>query len=220
MKRFRDFVQRQDARQRFYRQLSGEAKVLDMGCGSGINGIALRNIYPSINVYGIDILPEADVPEFYTYKQVNLEEGVLPFPDNEFDAIVLTHVIEHLHSPLSLGNEIRRVLRNGGRLYVETPNWKSILVPSFGFHRDQLNPFNFFDDPTHIRPWTKHSLFLFLFQSCHLRVAKIATARIWLRVPFDFLIIAWALVRGNRGRIVTSFWNIYGWCIFGIGVKE
>ena len=220
LKQFRSYLHRQDARQRFYRRLSDRAKVLDLGCGSGINGASLKKLYPSIDLYGIDIVPDADAPGSYVYKRVDLDDSVLPFPDDEFDAVIMTHVIEHLRSPLTLGKEIRRVLKGGGMFYVEAPNWTSALVPSFGFHREQRNPFNFFDDPTHIRPWTKQSLFVFLSGACGLRVAKVGTVRVWLRVPFDFFMILWALGRGNRERFVTSLWNIYGWCIFGVGVKD
>lgn len=157
---------------------------------------------------------------FYSYKQVDLDNGVLPFPDEYFDAIIFTHVIEHLSKPLQLGKEIHRVLKKGGKIYVEAPNWTTILVPSFGFHREQHGPFNFYDDPSHIKPWTKQGLFSFLLQSCSLTTIKVGNTRNWLRIPLNFVFIIYGLLTSNRTYIMSSFWNLYGWCIYGIGTKD
>lgn len=209
-----------ESRARYFSSLHPSSKVLDVGCGLGNNGLILRSIHAGIELYGIDLIPRDKVPDFYSYTVVNLDEGKLPYPDNYFDAIIFIHVIEHLRAPLELGKEFNRVMNKHARIYVETPNWTTVLVPSFGFHREQHNPFNFYDDPTHIKPWSKHGLFEFLSQSCELRVEKVKTARNWFRVPFDFVIILVGLLTGKRSYVVSSFWNLYGWCIYGIGVKE
>ncbi|EFO79252.1 Methyltransferase type 11 [Oscillochloris trichoides DG-6] len=56
-------------------------------------------------------------------RQVHLEREALPFPDNSFDQVVFSEVIEHLvYSPLPVLREFRRVLRPGGRVLITTPN--------------------------------------------------------------------------------------------------
>lgn len=56
-------------------------------------------------------------------RQANLEREPLPFPDNSFDWVVFSEVIEHLvYSPLPVLREFRRVLRPGGRVLITTPN--------------------------------------------------------------------------------------------------
>ncbi|HUI65640.1 MAG TPA: class I SAM-dependent methyltransferase [Bacteroidota bacterium] len=216
----RNFIRDQGIRQKFYRSLSDNARVLDLGCGAGENGRILKELHPAIELHGVDIRPVAGIPEFYKYRQVDIDKSELPFPDAYFDAIIFTHVIEHLHSPLALGNDIYRVMSKDAQIFVETPNWTSIFVPSFAFHRTQHNPFNFYDDPSHVKPWSKHGLFEFLIQSCHLRVLEVGVVRNWIRLPVDLALIFWALLCGDRGRVIESFWNLYGWCIFGIGVKD
>lgn len=214
-----EFSRRFDIRWRFYHRIRESRKILELGCGSGINYSNLREISSSAEFHGVDLVPPAEAPEGILYTQLNLDEGTLPYPDGAFDAILFTHVIEHLRNPFSLGMEINRVLRPGGVIYVETPNWTSMLVPSFRFHPDQHNPFNFFDDPTHIRPYTNQSLFEFLHEACRLRVETIETVRNWPRVPWDILKLLVCLTTGNRRKVINAFWNLYGWCICGIGVK-
>lgn len=69
----------------------------------------------------------------------------LPFADASFDAITAQHVIEHLSDALAACKEWRRVLRNGGRLLVVTPN------------ADFCDPSVFFD-PTHVQIFDHRSL--------------------------------------------------------------
>ncbi len=213
-------VRRFDVRRQFFGRIKGSRKVLELGCGSGINYENLRIDSPTTEYYGVDILPPGEVPPGILYSQVDLDKNALPYPDGSFEAVLLTHVIEHLRDPFSLGKEIHRVMRPGGLIYVETPNWTSMLVPSFRFKAHQHNPFNFFDDPSHIRPYTKQSLFEFLDGACGLRVEKVSTVRNWPRIPWDFVKIGYGLASGNREKVVNGFWNIYGWCIFGIAEKE
>ena len=208
------------AKQKFFLNLSGDDRILELGCGKGGNALRIIELYPDVEYNGIDILPASEVPGIINYKVVDLDNDALPYTEEYFDAILFPHVLEHLKTPFQLGKEIKRVLKKGGRIYIEVPNWTSMLVPSFGFHREQHDPFNFFDDPTHVKPWSKHGLYEYLSQSCSLEVQKVGSVRNWLRIPLDFLGIGYGLLVGNRPRVISSFWNIYGWCIYGIGVKK
>ena len=216
MEKLKDFILDKGVKQRFFLSFKKDFKILELGCGIGRNAMFIKKYFNKVEYHGIDILPEEKVDSFINFRNVNLEESELPYEANYFDAIIFTHVLEHLNNPLSLGNEINRILKKGGRIYVEAPNWSSILVPSFGFHREQHNPFNFYDDPTHIKPWTKHSIYEFLSENCKLKVQKVGIVRNWIRIPLDLFIIIFGFISGNRKRIISSFWNIYGWCVFGI----
>jgi SAM-dependent methyltransferase len=213
------FSQRFDPRWRFFHRIRHGGKILELGCGSGYNYSVLQSLSSTSEFYGVDLMPPADVPPQIVYTRLNLDEGNLPYPDSTFDASLFIHVIEHLKNPLALGEEVHRVLKPDGIIYVETPNWTSILVPSIGFKREQHGPFNFFDDASHVKPWTKHGVYDFLFQACKLRVERVATVRNWPRIPWDVAKIFYGLVSGRRQKVVSAFWNIYGWCIYGIGRK-
>jgi len=216
----KQFSQRFDPRCRFLNRVKNTENIIEIGCGRGDNLKKLRSISYSAKFHSIDLLSPADIPGDVIYRQVNLDSEPLPYPDNSVDAILLTHVIEHLRAPLSLGIEIRRVLKPDGAIYVEAPNSTSILVPSFGFKREQHNPFIFFDDPTHVHPWTKHGPFAFLQDACHLQFERVATCRNWRQLPWDFFKIIYRLLTGKRQKVISAFRNIYGWCICGIGTKK
>jgi SAM-dependent methyltransferase len=216
--RYRSFRRPFDPRWRFMAGFQDPKRILDLGCGEGGNCVTFRGLYPHAEIYGVDILEQG--PASIHYQQVDLDRGDLPFDDEFFDIITLTHVIEHLRHPLRLGSEIYRVLRPDGGLYLEAPNWTTILVPSWGFCRAQSGGFNFYDDPTHIKPWSKHGLFEFMREHCCLRVETVGTRRNWARLPLDILKLPVALVQNQRHSLIEAFWNVYGWSIFGIGLKD
>jgi SAM-dependent methyltransferase len=54
---------------------------------------------------------------------VNLEEERLPVPDGTYDLVLCLEVIEHLEKdPMAMLNEINRVLKESGLIYLTTPN--------------------------------------------------------------------------------------------------
>lgn len=216
----KNFINHFNIRYRFFRSLPNNGKILDLGCGNGINGKIIKSINANVEIYGVDIVHLSDLPNFYNFSLVNIEKEILPYPDSYFDSIIFTHVIEHLHNPFMLAKEINRVLKNDATIYIEAPNWTTLLVPSFGFKREQHNPFNFYDDPTHIKPWTKQGLFEYLFQYCNFKVLKVSNTRNWFRIPLDIFIIFYSLFSSNRSYLVMSFWNLFGWSIYAIGRKS
>jgi 2-polyprenyl-3-methyl-5-hydroxy-6-metoxy-1,4-benzoquinol methylase len=66
---------------------------------------------------------------------LNIVDGVLPrpeLPDGSFDAVVMLHVIEHMPDPMANLVELRRLLRPGGMLVVETPRFDSLMFRLLG----------------------------------------------------------------------------------------
>jgi len=86
---------------------------------------------------------------------LSVSEGTLStveYPANHFDAITMSHVIEHLHDPLAALRECNRILRRGGVLWVATPNLGSYGHKLFGKDWRGLEP------PRHLVLFTLDSL--------------------------------------------------------------
>jgi 2-polyprenyl-3-methyl-5-hydroxy-6-metoxy-1,4-benzoquinol methylase len=109
-----------------YLKASEKGRLLDVGCGNGIFLDQMRHL--GWNVAGVE--PDGEAVSV-AYEKFGLEifHGSLEeakFPDGHFDAITMNHVIEHVLDPIGLLKECGRVLRQGGKLVVVTPNIKSL----------------------------------------------------------------------------------------------
>ena len=53
------------------------------------------------------------------------------YPDDYFDVVRFSHVLEHVHEPSNVLAEARRVMKPGGLLVVEVPNHLGIVNQAF-----------------------------------------------------------------------------------------
>ena len=109
------------------------AHVLDVACGTGIvTREALRRAGPSGRVVGLDRNPGMLVVAREHAPSIEWRDGhaeALPFPDASFDAVTSQFGLMFMDRPRAL-DEMRRVLRPGGRLVVAV--WASIAsMPIF-----------------------------------------------------------------------------------------
>lgn len=90
--------------------------VLDVGVGTGeiIDHFAARN-----QTEGVDI-EDQRVSKVSRFQLVKDER--LPFADGSFDLVISNHVLEHVSSPVQHLQEIARVLKRRGIVYLATPN--------------------------------------------------------------------------------------------------
>jgi 2-polyprenyl-3-methyl-5-hydroxy-6-metoxy-1,4-benzoquinol methylase len=96
-------------------------RVLDIGCGSGWLTAFLGSL--GWEATGIDADPES--VKAACSRGLDVRLGTLEaqgFPADYFDAVVMSHVIEHIHGPLEQLRECHRVLKKGGVLSLTTPN--------------------------------------------------------------------------------------------------
>ena len=101
--------------------------ILDLGSGEG----GTSAVFSELNrVFGYDlnlIRLERQKDNSADYFKINGDALKLSFKDNSFDLIILQDVIEHLQDCKLLLNEIRRVLKPDGMIYISTPNKYSIF---------------------------------------------------------------------------------------------
>ena len=103
---------------------------LDIGCGLGRHMHLLLPHFSKVDGIELDKVSLAYCREagLNVYGEP-LEE--LNLPDNTYDAILLNQVLEHLVNPRAVCEEIFRILRPGGILYIDTPNFKSLSMDLF-----------------------------------------------------------------------------------------
>lgn len=80
----------------------------------------------------------------------------LPFADGTFDCVVSSELIEHLPADPRLLTEMARVLRQGGRLIIGTPDYGSVVWPILEFLYARLAPGGYADE--HVTHYTRESL--------------------------------------------------------------
>ena len=100
-------------------------RLLDVGCGSG----ALPQFMQQLGwrAEGVDFDPQAARNAAAKGVQVHVGElAAQRFPEGAFDAVTMSHFIEHVREPLSLLRECHRILKPGGQLVVVTPNNASL----------------------------------------------------------------------------------------------
>lgn len=108
-------------------QRKGNAKVLDLGCGIGLNTPSIAYSFPKTVACEIEPKLAEATKEFL--QKFNLKAPVvvydgkrLPFKDNTFDIVCCVEVFEHAENPNRLLAEISRVLKPDGFCYLTAPN--------------------------------------------------------------------------------------------------
>lgn len=126
--------------------LSGDSRLVDLGCGSGAYSIALAERFPNVFLTLVD-LPEV-APTLATLLESRpavagrseiVAADVLEFePDKPYDVVLLSNML-HMFGPERaplVVEHARRVLRPGGRLIIQaqfleesrmTPRWSVLL---------------------------------------------------------------------------------------------
>lgn len=141
-------------RENFNRMYLGNIKpgrLLGVGCGSGARLAYLGDLGWSVEGQEVDPISAA-AAEKYGMKVHLGPLDDLNLPAASYDAIVMHHVIEHVHEPLKLLMECRRLLAPGGTIISITPNGDSCGHKIFKAHWRGLEP------PRHLFIYTPKSL--------------------------------------------------------------
>lgn len=98
--------------------------IINIGCGK-------TRIPGSV---GVDIVPI----EGFVDVVHDLNQTPYPFEDNSADEIHMYHVLEHLQEPIKKIEDLHRILKPGGKLFIRVPHFSSMGA---------------FSDLTHVRPF-------------------------------------------------------------------
>lgn len=113
-------------------------EIMDLGCGDGGTTLALTERGAKVTAVDFNPIRVQKLKETaYTLNiNVSILEGDaqnLSFQDDSFDWVILQDVLEHIPDPAKAAQEVRRVLRQNGSIYIATPN--------------RWSPLNFISDP-------------------------------------------------------------------------
>lgn len=133
----------------------------------------------------------------YDYPSFDIEKDSLKHKDESIDFVTMNAVIEHLKNSDNIFKEVRRVLKLNGLVFVRTPNW-------------QLDYKNFYNDITHIKPYTPDSLEqtfkLYNLKTIFIEPGLIEKSWFWRKLPNKVKWFVASLLKGETKSII-------GFCI-------
>lgn len=144
-----------------------EARLLDVGCGSGTYLKLMRNL--GWQVRGVEL----DIGAVQTARRAGLDvrqgamDEVDPELDGVFDVVTIGHVIEHTHDPVAALRGAWRVLKPHGIVWIGTPNLDSLGARLFRSRWRALDP------PRHLVLFTGDALTVALQRAGFTRVRPV-----------------------------------------------
>jgi O-antigen chain-terminating methyltransferase len=158
---FRGSAEEVEERLKFYlpflKELTPDSKILDLGSGRGdwLKLVSKEGFKPS-GVEINEVFAEGSGKQGLEVVHGDMMAHLDQQPDNSLDLITVFHLIEHLNSEklFRLLDEIKRTLKPGGRVFMETPSSENLVVAAC----------NFYADPTHHKPVNPHTLMFVLRQ--------------------------------------------------------
>ena len=157
--------------------LSSEPReVLDVGCGSGDNARLAAQLGFNQEYYGITLSQDEQEIALSRMKEcwvADIETSDLYFlGQRQFDAILFSHVLEHLKDPASTVSRFISFLRPGGTIVIGVPNVLvfrqrlKFLIGRFDYEDDGVM------DATHLRFYTYDSADRYLLASPQLKLLR------------------------------------------------
>ena len=163
---------------------------IDLGCGDGALIYAIKKEFPAIKIVGVDISPrringlKKNLPneKFYVRDvcDTKLKDG--------FDFVHSGQVIEHVEDDKKMVDEMYRLLKDGGILYVS-----SVIKKPWAIYQYR-NKGKFVLDPTHEREYKDRKEFLDLFKikfkliKCNMYPVRMPKFGLSIRIPGYYIV--------------------------------
>ncbi|NET28211.1 glycosyltransferase [Okeania sp. SIO1I7] len=148
---------------------SDALKILDVGCGAGVLGQALKQQDKRRFVVGIELNQEAIYHAQYNLDaayQTDIEKFDAPFEKGEFDCIIFADILEHLIDPWKLMSEYCDFLKPEGTVIASIPNIRNLpLIKNLAEEGSWEYQTEGILDQTHLRFFTKKEFISLLNQA-------------------------------------------------------
>lgn len=165
-------------------------RVLDIGCGDCTSIMEIN----AMGAEGYGIEPDLNIKTVVDTLGLRVYIGVfyeMPYPDDFFDYITMSQVLEHIHEPKRLLISLRRILKNHGEIIFSVPNIDSKLRKKYG------NRWLNWHVPYHLNHFSKKSLFL-LAEKTGYEIKKIKTITPNLWVDLQQKLIDYPIKEGEK----------------------
>jgi SAM-dependent methyltransferase len=142
-----------------------KGNLLDVGCGNG--NFLRQKRDDGWGTYGVEI--NEDVAARCREEGLAIFCGTVEeaaFPDHFFQVITMNHSLEHMYDPSGTLEEISRIIKDEGLLFLAIPNFDSIELKIFSAEWDCM------DSPRHVCHFTPETIDLLLKKS-GFRIRKI-----------------------------------------------
>lgn len=156
---FRGSAEEVEERLRFYvpfvKELNPDSKIVDLGSGRGDwLKLLTKEGFKPCGVEVNEVLSECARENGLDVSNTEMMVYLGQQPDNSLDLVTVFHLIEHFNvgKLIRLLDEIRRTLKPGGLLFIETPSPENLVVGAC----------NFYADPTHHKPIYPQTLMFLL----------------------------------------------------------
>lgn len=186
-------------------------RLLDLGCGSGGWLRIMREL--GWQVEGLDF--DENAVKAAREHGLKVFLGSLEqqrFPDNTFDAITLSHVIEHVPDPTETLRECLRILKPAGRIVLITPNGASLSHLLFKESWRGLEP------PRHLHIFSMEALQQLLVNAGFIQVSVrpfIVTSVIYesFLLRFGRAETVQMPIRNKSARVFTLLFKFFELCL-------
>jgi len=139
----------------FVQELNSDSRILDLGSGRGdwLKLLRKEGFKPHA-VEVNEVFADRSRNEGFDVTHGDVMVYLGQQPDDSLDLVTVFHLIEHMNSDkfIRLLDEIKRTLKPGGRVFIETPSPENLVVAAC----------NFYADPTHHKPVNPHTLMFIL----------------------------------------------------------
>ena len=151
------------------------ARVLEIGCGAGATGGAVRAAGKAEWYVGLELDPAAAAIAETRLNVVhvgNAEEMDLTVLGSGFDALIMSEVLEHLVDPGALLKRLAPLLSPGAAVYASSPNIANrTVIRALVAGRFEYTEMGVMDR-THLRWFTPHS-FAAMFEAAGIRTVSV-----------------------------------------------
>jgi len=202
----------------FFKSAPPGARLLDLGAGSGGLSIWREHGAPrrsDLRMFAVDRQRGQYFADYEESCVADLDREPIGFEGTSFEAVLASHVLEHLKDPRAVLAQLADRLVPGGRAYIEVPSPASKDLPrreEFVARGWPMTISNFFDDGTHLDTFSLDQL---VSMGAGAGLEAVAAGAIEQPFLADSL-VRFGLDRGDAEAMLYGFWAKTRWAHYVI----